>query len=676
MAQRVHKQVQDGVAVLTLDRPPGNALTPALRAELLNEFEAACADAGVGAIVLAGAGSGFCSGMDLTDFDAPPAEPSVGALCRAIEEAPKPVVAAVHGAALGAGAELVLAAHARVARRGARLALPEVTLGLIPGGGATQRLPRLVGAQAALDLMLSGRAADVSEARLPGLFDRIVEDEPIAAAADLARDLAAQGTWTRTRDREHGPAGPVTHPPRTAGRTAQGAAGAAIAACVEAAQLLPFDQGLAFEETRFLDRIAAPEARAIRHVFAAERRAAALPGAGAGSAERIATVAVLGSGPSAADLAYLGLSLGLSVRVLSVDNSGGETLLARVRDRLDRAVQAGRIDRLARDRRLSRLATLRDPSGLASADLVLDTGRPAAERPLPLKDGAIWALANDIVPAEERAREVGAEGRLLRLRLHRPTPAGQLVELAVPADLPAGDAAAVVRAFSVGGCSVVAAAGDGYLGDGLLSALCAASLLMLAGGVTAAGIETAARELGLARGPLRMIDEAGALATLARARRTLEARQVPLRPLRLLSDRIADAGADPARALAFHRPSGQALEPDPDLAAWLAEWRADNPQRAVAWPDVSPAAALQAALVNEAARLIETRAAARPSDIDLVMVKGFGFDRERGGPLLRANLDGLLGPVRAMARLRKVSAPLWAPRPLLTEMVKNGRRFF
>ena len=238
-------------------------------------------------------------------------------------------------------------------------------------------------------------------------------------------------------------------------------------------------------------------------------------------------------------------------------------------------------------------------------------------------------------------------------------------------------AARLIKALSGTRRSVILAApGPAFPGDMLLAALWRAALTMLAGGVAAAEIEAGARALGFAQGPLRMIDGFGACRALRRMRRICEARQVPLWPLRLLSDRVADAGGLPELALAFHEDAGQGLTLDPALDAWMAEWREDHPERALGWPDAAPALALHAAVINEAARLIETRAVRRASDLDLIAVKGLGFDRARGGPLLQADLHGLLRPVRAMARLRELDPALWQPCGLLEEMVRNGRRFF
>ena len=668
---------RDRAAILTLDQPPARAMVPAHLADVYKKLTAACADASVQAIVLAGAGRGFGLGLDPGAWDDAAMAPSVGDLCHAIENSAKPVVAALRGVANGAAVAVMLAAHGRVARGGGRLALTDIHLGQLPGGGVTQRLPRLIGAPAALELMVSGQAVDVGDARLGPLFDRIADGDPTPAAVELALSMAQSGQWTRTRDRTPG----LTDPAADQNSIAEmggalrdkDSAAADIVACVEAAHLLPFEQGLAFENARAQDRAARPEARALHHVYRAERRR---PKAQAADAPHITTVALLGSSPLAAELAMLCISRGLTVRALVGGSAEEETLLQRVQTRLDRAHQAGRISQQARDRRLARLSISRGTGDLAAADLILDTGEPQFDAPVHLQDRAVWILVNDTVHAEDRAIETGAEGRMLRMRLHRPGRAGQLLELEVPVGQETLDAG-LVQCFSDGVCSVIrCAGGTGYPGDTMAAALHGAALVMLACGMPADQIEDGAQALGFARGPLRMIDEAGAFATLARMRRACDRAGLPLRPLRLLSDRIADAGSNPARALAFHRPAGQALQPAPDLAAWMAEWREDNPLHVLPWPGIAPATALHAALVNEAVRRIGAGAVEHAGDLDLAMVKGYGFARAKGGPLFQADLNGSLGLLRAMAGLQKVAPALWTPQPLVSEMVKNGRRFF
>ena len=683
VTQQVQQRVQDGVTVLTLDRPPGNALVPALRSELREVLRAALADPAIRAVVLHGAGSGFCAGVDLNEFTADEDGPRVplNDLFAAIEEAPKPVVAALHGSALGAGVELTLAAHARVAQRGTRISMPEVTLGLVPGGGATQRLPRLAGAQASLELMLSGRAVEVTDARLARVFDRITEDDPLAAAQELAASLADSASWTRTRDVTRGLSNPAAFQAAVGNVAARmragGSAEADILACVEAAQLLPFDQGLIFEQSRHEERLALPESRAIRHVFTAERRAASLPRTAAGDVPVIRTVALTGTGPKLAGLAALCLSAGMDVLLLTATPDQAAAVRDTLETALAEAVEGGRLAPGARDDQLSRLVPLERPEGLARADLVLDTGTPAFERPVALPSSLIWGLLDEATGAEGRAREAGAAGRLLRLRLPTGGPAVRLAEVAAPPEAPRALSWAVHRAFSTASRSVLLSSeATGFLSDAMGAALFGAALTLLAGGVPPAQVEAAGRTLGFARGPLRLIDELGAVPTLRRLRRTFEARQVPEGPLRLLSDRLADHGGDTARALAFHGPAGQTLAPDPGLADWLAAWRAEHPDHAPGWPGVDPALAMHAAMVNEGARLIAARALQRRSDPDLVMIRGFGMERTSGGPLLQADLNGLLAPMRAMATLRGVNAALWAPSPLLDDMLKNGERFF
>ncbi|MFN3208272.1 MAG: enoyl-CoA hydratase/isomerase family protein [Roseovarius sp.] len=314
----VQNELADGVAVLSLSRGETNALSPTMRADLAAALDRAAGSEEVRAVVLIGEGNTFSSGIDLSEYDGALAAPWVDALTRQIETCPKPVIAVMDGAALGAGFELALAAHARVARRGCRVALPEVSLGLMPSGGSTQRLPRLLGAQVALELLLSGRAVEAADPRLAKLFADLTEGDPLETGLAVARRFAQAAGFPRTGQIERGFSDPAAYRrsvSEVAARiTDEDGAEADILRCVEAAQLLPYDQGLAFEAAAFEARMARTDTRAARHLYAAERRAAAWPEAREGSPRKVATVVLAGSDPVLSELAVHCLDRGSAWR--------------------------------------------------------------------------------------------------------------------------------------------------------------------------------------------------------------------------------------------------------------------------------------------------------------------------------------------------------------------------
>ncbi|MBL4917126.1 enoyl-CoA hydratase/isomerase family protein [Szabonella alba] len=344
-------EVLGDVAVLILDNPPINALGHGLRQAMQVLLEEAEADPAVRAILLLAEGRSFPAGADISEFGKPPRAPLLPDLCRRIADCPKPVIAAMHGSALGGGLELALAAHHRIALASARLGLPEVTLGLLPGAGGTQRLPRLVGVEPALRLMLSGKPVTASEALAMGLVDRICEDDLPGAAYGFALDLLAGDV------RKSAPGGiadiaggfAAISRARASVKDRPVAAAARIVDCVEAAMLLPFEQGLEFERAAFLDLVATPEAAALRHVFFAERRAAGAfrtargKAAGAGAA-RIGHIALLGVERPALRLTLMALQAGLRVTIADPDAAALSELLEGVALSLEEDKAAGRLD--------------------------------------------------------------------------------------------------------------------------------------------------------------------------------------------------------------------------------------------------------------------------------------------------------------------------------------------
>lgn len=658
VTRQVQLETREGVRIVRLDRPVANALTPDLRADLVQALRDAVADPECRAVVIGAVGPGFSSGVDLTEHDAPPVPPSVADLCHEIEVCTKPVVVAVHGGVLGAGVALALAAHACVARADARIGLPEIGLGMIPGAGVTQRLPRLAGAEVALDLMLSGQARRADDARLAPLFDQVVAEDAEAAAVHLAQQLAERGVWPRSRDCTRGMADPLAY---QAALTAAGQMGqksetaADILHAVAAAQLLPFEQGLALEQVLFDERVQSPDARAQRHVFAAERRAAGMPELRGAEIRLMRRIALVGSGLG--DVAMALLDAGRAVRTEDAD------LSRQVQQVYERAVRAMRMDAAEMQARLARLEVA--PTE-AWADLVLD-GRAEAvpqgalARPV---EGGITALLDT---------GAGLAGGTLGLRLYRPAQVMKIAEIAVAEGAEADAVASLARLCAEMGRTAVRAAlpaaGAG-LGHVMMGVLSLAALDLLHAGLSVPQVDQAAQRLGLRHGPLLLMDFEG-LGPVAQRLRGVAAMFGAPPPDRdgPLAERLAQGATGRAAGHGFyeHTAEGPRAVGDPagsrrDLAEVLG--------------GIAPDAALQAALIKAAARLVATQAVQRASDLDVVMVRGYGFDRARGGPLFQADQRGLLGVLKNMKVLAARSEPLWAPEPLIETMVKNGEGFF
>lgn len=648
MASELHSTLRDGIAVLTLDRPVANILAPSLRTELSAALDDALDDVSVKGIVLHGAGAVFSDGLDIADFDTQVVEPSVSTLCRRIEEAAKPVVVALHGAARGAGFELALAAHARVAQADTRLALPDIRMGMIPGAGATQRLPRLVGAQRALEILLSGQAFAASDSRLAHLFDRVPDADPVDIAVDLAATLAEGAGWQRVRDCTRGFSDPATYQKTIAAVLGQldgeDTPAHAVLRCIEAAQVLPFEQGLALEDVHFHECLNSAQARGLRHTRLAERRAAIMPELARGRAGSVDRVAIWGDAPVMGELAVSLLDAGLDV-MMPYSSDVTRKSATRI---LDAAVANGGLNDEERAVRLTRLKTADAASVLARADLVIDGGKDLPADMPALGSHTVWAvLAGPEEPAA-RAGRAGAANRGLGLHVYRPAHARHLAELFVPPDAEADAVATLVRTWARAGHGVVRVTPEaGRIGRDLSIAIWAAALALAEAGVAPAQIDAAARALGFATGPFAQIDQQDTQAVL-----------------RAIERHVAMRGGGAV-------PGGKLLAEHTGAQPFLQQEDSTNPG-----PDASLAVDLHSAIVNESARLLDLGAVQRASDIDLIMIRGFGFARERGGPLFQADLGGILPLLQAMRRRSTLCPVIWDPQPRIVDMVKNGEGFF
>ncbi|MEO0772794.1 MAG: enoyl-CoA hydratase-related protein [Pseudomonadota bacterium] len=656
MSEHLTEVNEDGVVVLTLRGYLTRAVCNALIAALARHG----ADGQVAGIVLAGDAQGF-----------DPAEPDLADLAQcfttlssAMRACPKSVIALLSGEVRNEGLDLALIADARVASSDAHVIMSAADMGLIPGGGATQRLPQVIGPEAALRLTVSGETWAIADPRLRGFTDAVVSGDADLAAIKLARKpkpnaphaapeaAAVIDALAQARARLPNPT----------------PAQADIIACVEAAHLLPLTQGLAFETARFVERSRDRASRLLRHAACIKAAAATR----AGFARAVNTVVVMGRSSEAADLAAMALEQGRSVWIEAGSQTKGEALAALARKRLSPRFRGDAVVQ-------GRLAIDLTGAQMEQADLVFDTGELTPDPPVEMQADAVWIVTSPDIPVADRAAEVGATGCCLRMR--RLLRASHLVELSAPPETGTGAIATAHAALRAGGHHVIVTADTpgGVLGA-LFSAVARAALVMLAAGLPPGDIERAARRLGLRQGPLQMIDVLGAGRSLAQMRRLYDHRDAGLAPLRLLSDRMSDVtdgdAQEARRALVFHAPSGQSFARDPALTAWLSEWRADHPGRLPDWPEIDPMAALHAALVSEAARLLQAGVVERISDIDLVSQTGLLMSAEQGGPLIQTDLDGMLGVVNVLSTLAPVDPAVWSRAPLMDDMVKNGRRFF
>ncbi|MBI1218786.1 MAG: 3-hydroxyacyl-CoA dehydrogenase [Rhodobacteraceae bacterium] len=691
MMQAAEWENHEGTALITLDNPPVNALGHDLRAALAAAVDEAEADPAIHAIVIRAARRTFPAGADIREFGKPPVPPLLPDLCTRIEACSKPVVAALHGTALGGGLELALAAHARVALASTRLGFPEVALGLLPGAGGTQRTPRLIGAEATLRMMTNGRPIRAAEALALGLVDRVVEDDVTAAALALAAELAAAGQPpVPTRERTEGFHYPVAYEAaiataRKAPQNPDLPAPGRIIDCVEAALLLPFDAGLSFERAAFGDLVDSAAAKGLRHAFLAERRVTKIPEAGA-TPRAIAHVGVVGGGLMGAGILVALLDAGLTATLVERDADALTTGLERIATIHEAAVAKGRMKPERRDADWARLSGSTDLAVLAEADLVIEAV-PEDEAlkadlfrrldPI-LKPGAPLATNTSYLDVNVLARVTSRPSDVLGLHFFSPANVMRLVEVIAGAET-APDAVATGFALAkrMGKTAVRAGVCDGFIGNRILTAYRTAADITVEDGATPYAVDAAMRGFGFPLGPYQLADRTGLDISWARRKRMAPLRDPEARYV-AIADRLCEAGRlgqkTGAGWYAYPEGARQGQE-DPAVLAVIAAERAAKGLTPQDFTADEIARRCLLAMIAEAARIAEEGIALRPSDIDVVMLAGYAFPRWRGGPMKAADLIGLL-PVRTELAALAPSAPaIWTPPPILSELIKYGRCF-
>jgi 3-hydroxyacyl-CoA dehydrogenase len=684
----------DDVGVIELDNPPVNALALGLRQGFAAALEAALADPSTVAIVLAGAGRMFCGGADLREFNTPAAAqpPATTDLRTRMERSPKPVVAAIHASALGGGLEMALACHYRIAAAGTSLGLPEVRRGLLPGGGGTQRLPRLVGVATALEMIVGGEPVDAARARAIGLVDEVVDGDVRAAALAFARRRAAAGgphpiaaTRTATIDE------PEAFFRAARERVAKEARGLdaplECVACVEAATRLPFDEGLGFERARFRVLVEGTQSKALRHLFFAERAAARIPGIPEGlPARAIRRVGVIGAGTMGGGIAMSLADAGLEVVQLETSREAlekGRTTMAR---NWGASVEKGRLSKDAMDARIARVRGTLSYDALADVDLVVEAvfedmevkKAVFARLDAVCRPGAILASNTSRLDIDEIARATTRPRAVIGLHYFSPANVMRLLEV-VRGAASAPDVIATSMAFgrATGKLPVLVGNCEGFVGNRMLSAYVREAGFLLEEGASPAQVDGALQRFGLAMGPFRMGDLAGLDIGWAGRKRAAATRPKHLRYSRV-ADRICELGRFGQKTGAgwYRYEAGSRTPVSDPLVEQIVRQCAEEAgilRRTIA--DQEIVERTMYALVNEGAKVLAEGIALRASDIDLVYVNGYGFPAWRGGPMFFADTVGLREVAGRVREFHAAQGEWWTPAPLLLELAAAERRF-
>ena len=637
----------DGILVVTIDNASVNALSADVRAGLMAAFGHAENDGNVAGVVLTGAGNSFIGGADIKEFGKPPVEPFLPDVIARIEAFPKPVVAAINGAALGGGLEVALACHRRLAAPAAKLGLPEVKLGIVPGAGGTQRLPRLTGIAAAIDMIANGRIVSTAEALKLGIIDAAASGELIAEAVADAKAAIAPPI-RRTGSLTVQPEAPeaVDKAAADALRKARGQRAPAEAVrLVRLAATASLSDGLAEERRTFVELRDSEEAAALRHVFFAERAAGKVEGLDAVTPRRIETVGIVGTGLMGSGIAVAALNGGYRVIGVEQTTEAAEKGRERITGLLDKAVQSGRLDAAGRDDRLSRLMVTAEMQELAKADMVIeavfDDLSVKTELFQRLDDivraDAILATNTSYLDPDTIAASTRLPERVVGLHFFSPANIMRLLEV-VNCKETAPDvlATALVFAKRLGKLPIVSGVTEGFIGNRIFSAYRREAEYMLEDGALPQEIDAALEAFGFPMGPFAVFDMAGLEIAWARRKRQAATRD-PSERYVVIADRLCEAGRFGQKSGRgwYAYPDGKRTV-DPAVTAMIEAARAEKGITPRHFPADEIVARLLKAMAGEGEALLSEGIAARASDIDLVMINGYGFPSSKGGPMFAA----------------------------------------
>jgi 3-hydroxyacyl-CoA dehydrogenase len=673
------------IQVLRISHPPLNVLSvrDGVVATLDAALRAAKQSATVRAVVIAGSGSHFCAGADIADFDEDPQRlNAIRALMNLIESFPKPVVIAIDGLCLGAGLELAAAGHYRIATVGASLGAPEVTLGLLPGAGGTQRIPRLVGAEAAAKLMLDGKAIGATEALDLGLLDAVTSEDVVQAAIAF---IEAQPRATRPTSARPVPADMAAALEQARTRSKQTFAQQCILKCLECLNSQSFRDALLAEANYFNQLLASDASRALRHAFFGRRKAARIPGVERSEASPIETVTVVGGGLMGTGIALAVLKAGLKVVVVEPNEGARQRVGAAIPDAIYRELSKKRLSQTQADAQISAFSCSAEVAGGASAQLFIEAvfeDMAVKRRVFEALDavaapGAILASNTSTLDLNDIAAVTKRPESVVGLHFFSPANVMRLLEVVRGSRTSAGTlASALAFAKSIGKTAVVAGVCDGFIGNRMFEEYLRQAYFLVEEGALPQQVDQALQGWGMAMGPFRTMDLAGQdIGWNIHARR---ARTQPERPYSQFLDRIYELGrlGQKTGAGVYRYPDGRTPEIDPqiDELARAESARVGVTRRRI--EDGEIIARCIGALISEGARILEEKVAYRPVDIDVVYLDGYGFPAERGGPMYFADrwgLRSLLATLEKYARGRHGWA--FEPAPLLRELVARGSTF-
>jgi len=694
MAEFVRLQRHGAIALIIVDNPPVNALSQPVRQGLQQAFQAADADPAVQAVALVCEGNTFIAGADIKEFGKPPQSPSLPEVIEVIEGARKPSVAVIHGTALGGGLEVALGCHYRVARKDAKVGLPEVKLGLLPGAGGTQRLPRLAGVAKALDMIVSGQPIGAAEALEHHIVDELFEGDLVEAGLAYAQRLIDEGRGPRRTGEQTAGLEGADNAELIAAKHAEVAkrmrglfSPLRCIAAVEAATKLPLAEGLKRERELFAECLQSPQRAALVHSFFAERQAGKIADLPADVKPRaVKSAAVIGGGTMGVGIALCFANAGIPVKLLEINEEALGRALQRARDTYGASVKRGSLTEEAMEQRLKRVEGVTDYAALADVDLVIeavfeemDVKRQVFERlDAVCKPGAILASNTSSLDLNQIAAFTRRPEDVVGLHFFSPANVMRLLEVvrgAKTSDEVLATAMAVGKQLKK--VSVVVGVCDGFVGNRMVFQYGREAEFLLEEGATPGQVDGALRNFGMAMGPFAMRDLSGL--DIGQAIRKRQRAELPAdRDFPTVSDKLCEAGMLGQKTGAgYYRyePGNRTPLENPDLAPMLD---AASREKGLERRELDEQYIIERtiyALVNEGAKILEEGIAQRASDIDVIYLNGYGFPAFRGGPMFYADSVGLDQVLAQVKALHARCGDWWKPAPLLEKLAAEGRTF-
>ncbi|MEZ5716666.1 MAG: 3-hydroxyacyl-CoA dehydrogenase NAD-binding domain-containing protein [Paracoccaceae bacterium] len=687
---------RDGdIAVVTVMNPPVNALGTAVRQGLFKAMEEIDADPAIKAAIVIGDGRTFPAGADIREFGQAPQPPALWEVCTRIEETTKPVIAALHGTALGGGLEISLGAHYRIADPKARVGLPEVLIGVMPGAGGTIRLPRVAGISAALDIMVSGRQVPAKEAVALGVIDRLAETDLLEDAKTFARELIGEGKGPRkTSERSDG-----------LGTEAENAAAfeAARNGIVKKAKGLyaparmvdsmeyslshSLHEASIYEKDAFMSCLGTPQQQGLNHAFFAERASAKVPENGRAQPRKLEKIGVIGGGTMGAGITVAALNAGLSVTMVERDDDSIAKGIANVEKVYTRDVEKGRKTEAQKAAIMARYTPSTSYDDLGDADLIIEAVFENMEVKKEVfgildtvaRPGAVLASNTSYLNIDEIASATTRPQDVIGLHFFSPANIMRLLEIVIPSNA-ADDAVATGFALAKAMKKVPVRAGlcDGFIGNRILATYGRAAAYMVEDGASPYALDAALVNFGYPMGIHAMGDLAGLDIGWSNRKNKAATRPNDMRYSGTIADRICEQGwfgQKTGKGWYVYNPGDRRGTPNPEVEAIIQKARADLGITPRDFSEEEIIRRYLAAMINEGAKVLQEGIALKPSDIDVTFLFGYGFPRYRGGPMKYADMYGLQNVLADLREFAGDDPVFWKPAQLIVDMVEKGESF-